>query len=113
MKLENYKLLFEHISSGYDSLEEYYFDIDTFECPLTELKPGQPVPFKTQNGREYSSSAYWAPKFVCKTVNTDGVLIEISGNNRSFKSTEDVWEYNYEINGKSDHTYRLKLEQIK
>ncbi len=113
MKLEKYRLVFEHYDEGYNSLEEWDCDTGYYYCPLTELKQGETVPFKTEDGWDYSPIAYWDPKFVCKTVNTDGVLLEIHGNNHSFKSTEDKWRSEYEINGKSRDIYTVTLEEIK
>ena len=115
MDLDKYKLVFKHYDQGYDSREEWYYDVYTYECPLTDLKVGQPVPFKKQGcvyDVFYEAKAYWDPKFVCKTVNIEGVLIEISGNNHSFKSEEDKWEYEHSINGKSRDTYNVTLEKI-
>jgi len=114
MELEKYQLVLEHVDEGEDSLEQPYRRVTTYECPLTELKPNHPVPFKTKDGWEYKPN-FWEPKFVCKAVDTDGVLLCFAGNedaNIPFKTTEDKWKYYYDTGGRSSDTYRMFLKPI-
>ena len=114
MKLDEYKLVFKQETEGEDSLEQPYHRVTTYECPLTELKQGETVPFKTKDGWEYKPS-FGEPKFVCKAVDTDGVLLCFAGNedaNIPFKTTEDKWKYYHDTGGRSSDTYRMFLKPI-